>query len=110
METKIYKYKSFKLKAAKKNLEFRKNNYHFLNSLSKILDNIKSEDEVGDKMIDFLHNEENLRMLFKTFLESGAPDKIKFDFSDDKNYEEVIKLASTILRDFFLTKKELQSV
>lgn len=108
MESKIYKYKSFKLKAAQKNLEFRKNNYHFLNSLSKVLDKVKSDDEVGERMIDFLHNEENLKLVFTTFLEPGAIEKIKFDFEDDENYEEVIRLASNVLKDFFLTKRESQ--
>ena len=104
METKIYKYKSFKLKAAEKNLEFRKNNYRFLNKLGVVLTEVKNDEELGDKMIDFLHNEENLRSLFGTFLDETSSSKIEFNFENDANYEAVISLASAILRDFFSAK------
>lgn len=104
MKNKTYNYKNYKLRLADKNLEFRKNNYHFLSKLSEEFKNVKNDNELGDKMIDYLHNEENLRSIFMTFLEKNSAGKIDYNFSDDNNYESVISLASKILRDFFSAK------
>ena len=104
MKHKVYNYKTFKLKPAEKNLEFRKNNYRFLSKLSEVFKEVKTDEELGDKMIDFLHNEDNLRSLFSTFLEKESADKIDYNFEDDGNYEAVIALAGGVLRDFFSAK------
>lgn len=104
MRTKTYSYKGSKLKAAEKNLEFRKNNYRFLTRISEVFKEVKTDEELGEKMIDFLHNEENLKSLFSTFLEDGSAEKVDFNFENDTNYEAVIGLASGILRDFFSAK------
>lgn len=104
MKIKSYNYKDQKLNPVEKNLEFRKNNYRFLSRLSEVFKDVMDDEELGSKMVDFLHSEENLRLLFSTFLDEASAAKIDFDFSDDENYEEVIKLASEVLRDFFLAK------
>lgn len=104
MKTKIYSYKGGKLKAAVKNLEFRKNNYRFLTGLSDVFKDVNNDEGLRDRMIEFLHSEENLKSLFTTFLERESADKIEYKFEDDANYEAVIALAGEILRDFFSVK------
>lgn len=104
MKTKLYKYKNHTFKAAKKNLEFRKNNFYFLSSLTEYVKDIKDEKELADKLIEFLHDESNLKIIFTTFLEKDAEGKIQYDFSNDSNYDSIMKLAGDLLKDFFLKK------
>ena len=104
MKNKLYKYKGHTFRAAEKNLEFRKNNFHFLSSLTEYIKDIKDEKELADKLVEFLHDESNLKNIFTTFLEKDAETKIQYDYSDDSNYDSIMKLAGDLLKDFFLRK------
>lgn len=106
-EEKIYKYKDYEFKHVKRNLKFRKDNYKFLKKLVQEITvtrkNDKNEDitEISeDLFFDFIHDDNNILQIFKTFLD-GDTSVIDINSDEDEDYHELVRFVTEILTDFF---------
>ena len=103
MEQKVYKYKEYEFKEKKKNLEFRKNSLKLTKQLFAELFDKKTNKMDEDLFVLYLHEENNLKEIFTTFLD-GDINVINIDLNNDcsdDEYYSLIQLASEVLTNFF---------
>lgn len=64
-----------------------------------------TKENAEQNIMEFLHEEDNIKNLFNTFIVPEDVPKLKADwFIEDAEYLKVITLANNILTDFFVQK------
>jgi hypothetical protein len=95
------------VKFGKKNLKLKEMSLGLRRDTAVLLLKLKelTKENAEQNIMEFLHEEENIKNLFNTFIVTEDVPKLKDNwFLEDAEYLKVITLANEILTSFFVPK------